>query len=470
MFKLFLSTFLMYTFFVLNAQNKISVSVSNTSLIATDSIQPFWFISNQHGKINETGSFLNISQLNIGQKYNIDSTTNKFNYTWGGNLVGALGKSNYFQLNQAYIGLAISGWELKGGLFYNEIRFGGLSTSNGNLAQSQNSRPVPRIRFSTLDFKPLPFFKKWFRFKFEYEEGFLTDERYVDGAHLHHKSLYGKFIPSKSWNIYLGFEHYVMWGGTSQNEKIGELPDDFNAYIHYVLALPGNEDFPGTDQQNISGNQLGTYQFEIEKYFSEFKASFYLSHPWEDNSGLNWNNWPDNLLGLHVHLKNDKKLISDIVYEFTNTRQQGIKDSLYFWDENAEKWRRNEVDNYYNHSIYRSGFTYQQQVMSSPLFYPVNIEDGISMGIRSNRYMSHHAGIKGNLTQYLYWNVMLTYMLHLGTYGKPFEPKQTQTSGLLNLLYKNPDFPVDLGLAVAADSNDIKGKNLGFQFTLSKEW
>ena len=52
MFKLSLSTFLMYTFFVLNAQNKFHVSVSNTSLTATDSMLPFWFISNQHGKIN----------------------------------------------------------------------------------------------------------------------------------------------------------------------------------------------------------------------------------------------------------------------------------------------------------------------------------------------------------------------------------------------------------------------------------
>jgi hypothetical protein len=466
----FLSIVLLGTLFNSNAQNKINISVSNASLIATDSVQPFWFISNQHGKINKTGSFFNITELNIEQNYKTDSTANKFDYTWGGNLVAAFGKSNYFQLNQAYAGAVFKGWELKGGLFYNQVRYGGLSTTNGNLAQSQNSRPVPRIRFSTLDYKPLPFFKKWFRFKFEYEEGFLNDERYVDGAHLHHKSLYGKFIPAKSWNIYLGLEHYVMWGGTSRNENIGKLPDDFNAYIHYIFALPGNEDFPGSEQQNISGNQLGTYQFEIEKDFSGFKTSFYLSHPWEDNSGLNFRNWPDNLLGLHFYLKNDKKLVTDIVYEFTNTRQQSLKDSLYSWDENAERWRRNEVDNYYNHGIYRSGFTYQEQVMSSPLFYPVNIQDEISMGIRSNRFISHHLGAKGNITEHLYWKGMLTYMLHLGTYGKPFEPKQNQISGLINLHYKNPAFPVDLGLAAAADSNNIQGKNLGFQFTLSKAW
>lgn len=102
---------------------------------------------------------------------------------------------------------------------------------------------------------------------------------------------------------------------------------------------------------------MGTYQLQIEKEFSKVKTTFYLSHPWEDNSGLNWRNWPDNLLGLHINIKNDKKLITDFVYQFTNTRQQSIVDSLYYWDENSGKWEMKVYDDYYNNSIYRSGFT-----------------------------------------------------------------------------------------------------------------
>lgn len=459
----------LFTFSISKAQNPFQISVSNTTLAATDSVLPFWFTANQHGKIRPSGSFLNISELTVGHAYD-NKSESKLGYTWGGNLVAAFGKSNYYQLNQAFAGLTIKGWEIKGGMFYNEIRYAGLSTTNGNLAQSQNARPIPRVRLSSMGYKPFFFAKNWFSFKFEYEEGFLNDERYVDGAHLHHKSLYGKIQPDPSWNFRLGFEHFAMWGGTSSNENIGDLPEGWNAYWRYIFALPGDDTFLETDQLNISGNQLGAYQIEVEKDFSKMKMTFYVSHPWEDNSGLNWHNWPDNLLGLHLALKNKKGFVTDIVYEFTNTRQQSIRDSLYSWDENLGKWKMNEYDNYYNHGVYRSGFTYQQQVMSSPLFYPVNLSNGISMGIQSNRYFSHHIGVKGNFSDHFNWKGMLTYIQHLGTYSKPYSQTEKQLSGLLEVQYANPDFPVELGLSAGGDAGNTTGKNLGFRFSIAKSW
>ncbi len=417
---------LLLTFFIFSvstAQNPIHFSVSNTTLAATDSVLPFWFVANRHGKIKPTASFLNISEIIAGQAYNPGS---KMGFTWGGDVLAAFGKSNYYQINQAFAGFALQGWEIKGGMFYDEVLYAGLSTSNGNMARSQNARPVPRVRLSTLGYKPVPFVESWFSFKAEFEEGFLNDERYVKGAHLHHKSLYGKIQTTPAWSFRIGFEHYAMWGGISQNETIGQLPDGLNAYWHYVFALPGTEEFLPGDQQNISGNQLGTYQLEFIKDFKAVSADIYLSHPWEDNSGLNWHNWPDNLLGLHLHVKDEKKRITDVVYEFTNTRQQGLKDSLYTMDESSGLWVRKEYDNYYNHSVYNSGFTYQQQVMSSPLFYPVIVSNGISRGIQSNRFFSHHLGISGNLSEYLTWKGLLTYIQHLGTYSKSI-PTKTQT-------------------------------------------
>jgi hypothetical protein len=467
--KLLLILIILFTFIFSQAQNPFQISISNSTLAATDSVLPFWFAANQNGKIQSSGSFLNISELTVGQVYN-NKVKSKVGYTWGTDLVAAFGKSNYYQVNQAFAGFAINGWEIKGGMFYDEIRYAGLSTTNGNIARSQNSRPVPRVRFSTLGYKPFFFAKKWFSFKFEYEEGFLTDDRYVDGAHLHHKSLYGKIQPDPSWNFRLGLEHFAMWGGTSQNENIGNLPEGCNAYWHYILAIPGGEDFPQTDQLNSSGNQLGTYQIEYEKDFSKIKLAIYVSHPWEDNSGLNLHNWPDNLLGTHLKFKKENSFITDFVYEYTNTRQQSIKDSLYSWDENSGQWKRNEFDNYYNHGIYVSGFTYQKQVMSSPLFYPVNLRDDISIGIRSNRFFSHHIGIRGNLSENLKWKGLLTYVEHLGTYSSPYEQVQKKISGLIEIHYKKQGFPVDLGLAAGADATNTFGNNLGFSISISKSW
>ncbi len=459
----------LFIFTISKAQNPYQISVSNTTLAATDSVMPFWFAANRHGKIQSKNSILNISELIVEKGY-INKAKSGLGTNWGGDFIAAFGTENYYQLNRAYAGLSFKGWELKGGMFYDEVKFAGLSTSNGNITRSENARPIPMVRFSTLDFKPVPFVQNWLSFKAEYDEGFLNDERYVDGAHLHHKSLYFKIHTSTLWNFDIGFEHYAMWGGTSQNENIGDLPEGWNAYWHYVFALPGNEDFLVTDQKNNSGNQLGTYQLKYERNLPEMKIALYVSHPWEDNSGLNWHNWPDNLLGIHLDFHNKNGLITDVVYEFTNSRQQGIKDSIYYFDSNSEKWKIREYDNYYNHSVYRSGFTYQQQMMSSPLFFPVAESDGISMGIKSNRFFSHHIGAKGNLSEKINWKGLLTYIQHSGTYSKPYTINQKQISGFFEIQYFNPKLPVEIGLSAAADANNVTGKNLGFNFSVIKNW
>jgi hypothetical protein len=261
-----------------------------------------------------------------------------------------------------------------------------------------------------------------------------------------------------------------MWGGTSRNEAIGKLPEGFDDYWRYVLALPGNDNFLETDQLNISGNQLGTYQLEVVKNFSKLTATFYLSHPFEDNSGLNLHNWPDNLLGLHLKTNKEGSFITDILYEFTNTQQQSISDSIYWFDENSGKWKMREFDNYYNHGIYRSGFTYMQQTMSSPLFFPLKMNDGISMGIRSNRFFAHHIGACGYFSENLRWKGMITYIQHLGTWSEPYEINQNQISGLFEVHFAKHGFPVELGISTAADFDQDKGKNMGFNLSVSKNW
>lgn len=440
---------------IVNAQQPLQIQISNSTFAATDSVQPFWHTANQHGKIPQNGSFFNVTSLFVGQDHRPEVKTG-FSATWGINGIAVFGSESLFQLNRVYAGMAYKGWELKAGLFYDSIRFAGLSTSNGNLARSGNARPVPGIRFSTMGYKSFPFFKKWLRFKAEYDEGLLNDERYVDGAHLHHKSLYGKFRLAETFHFTLGFEHFVMWGGNSP--VYGELPGWEN-YLRYVFALPGNGDFPETDQRNISGNQLGTYQVELEKRFSQFTTTLYLSHPWEDNSGLNWRNWPDNLIGLHIQINREKPVISDVVYEYINTRQQSIRDSM-----------DKEYDGYYNHGVYGSGFTFHQQPMSSPLFFPVKMVDGVSAGIQSNRYFAHHLGMRGFLNEQLQWRGLLTYVEHSGTYATPYQKKQKNILGLLEVNYISSDFPVELGLSVAGDAVNTTGKNLGVKLSVRKSW
>ncbi|HSO85039.1 MAG TPA: hypothetical protein VLQ91_00705, partial [Draconibacterium sp.] len=99
MLKYLLSVVVISSFSICSAQNPFQFSVSNTTLAATDSVLPFWFAANQHGKINATNSFLNITDLAIGQAYN-DKPETKFDWSWGGNFIATFGNSdNYYQLN-----------------------------------------------------------------------------------------------------------------------------------------------------------------------------------------------------------------------------------------------------------------------------------------------------------------------------------------------------------------------------------
>jgi hypothetical protein len=443
---------------LLFAQQPIFISIKNSTFATTDSVLPFWFTANQQGKIRSSGSVLNITDMSFGQLYHESAAS--FGYTWGTNLVAAFAESGYYQANQLFAGIVFKGWELKGGMFHEPTQYADLSTTNGNLVRSQNARPHPRLRFGTIGFKEVPFMNNRLQFRAEYDEGILNDDRFVNRTRLHHKSLFLRFFPAPSWSIEGGLEHFVMWGGTSPVASIGKMPSGFSSYRKYVLGLSGDEEFPLTDQLNIAGNHLGTYQFRVKKRFSSMEATFYLSHLFEDLSGMNWRNWPDNLLGLHISFANKQQFITDIVYEYTNTRQQSIRGPR----------DRQEPDSYFNNGVYRSGFTYHQQVMGSPLFFPVILREGIALGLESNRFYAHHLGARGNFQNSIQWKGMLTYIHHFGRYFIPYEPSEKQLSGLMEIQYKDGNLPFELGLAAAVDAGNIHDVNQGIRLWIAKKW
>jgi len=65
---------------------------------------------------------------------------------------------------------------------------------------------------------------------------------------------------------------------------------------------------------------------------------------------------------------------------------------------------------------------------------------------------------------------MLTYIQHLGTWSKPYKSSQSQVSGLFELRYVNPVFPVEIGFSAGADFGNYNGKNLGLKFSIAKNW
>lgn len=452
---------------LLHAQSDVRLVVSDQVIVSGASHLPFWFWANKDGKIDPWTSFLNFTDVSADGT-SVFGGTNGPRLSYGVSLVGGLENESYLQLNRLFSAIDYNGWKISAGMYYDDLILAGLSTTNGNLAQSRNYRPYPRIGLSTPDFKRLPFWQDRLRFKLAYDEGLLNDERYVTHTHLHHKALYFQIIPGLNWVIEVGLEHFVMWGGKSENERIGALPDDFKAYLRYITASQGDDVFPETDQLHIAGNQYGTYQLKFTRKMENYTASFYICHPFENFSGMNLRNYPDNLLGIHVHNPRSEALVSDILYEFTDTRQQSIVDSIYIWKDN--EWQHIPHDPYFSHWVYRSGPTYYKMAMTSPLFAPVIVNEGISDGFGSNRLVSHHFGMKGMLTDGLYWKTLLTATRYLGTYSNPYVPEKNQFSGLLQLTHKNQKLPFDMQVSLAFDSGTLYENALGVQFGISKQW
>jgi hypothetical protein len=449
---------LIFGYYNASAQMTPEISVQNRTFIASDSLLPFWFMANQNGKVRNVGSLFNLTDIYLKQPYH--EYTSGVNYTFGINALAGFGESSYYQLNQVFGGVSWKGWDLKAGKFHDPSLYAGLSTTNGNLARSQNARPYPKVRFGNLTFKPVPLSQNRLRYKVEYSEGLLNDARYVKNTRLHHKSFYLRAHLSPTMDLEAGLEHFVLWGGTSPEESIGKMPSGLKDYIRYISGTSGDQAFPETDQRNVAGNQLGTWQFQVHKRFPEMGISFYLSHLFEELSGLKWRNWPDNLLGLYINLMKKEQLITDVVYEYTNTRQQSILD------------RDDDPDpgNYYRHGIYRSSFTYHQQMMGSPLFFPVILQDGIARGLGSNRFYAHHLGVKGKVTDQLEWKGLFTFIHHFGLYNASYEPSERQLSGHLEVLYMNSVLPVDIGMSIAADAGKTTKNNYGVLFMMSRNF
>jgi hypothetical protein len=107
-----------------NAQKVFDAEVKNSTIIANNNQLPLWLYANKHGKVNQKNNFLNISEISISNT-NWNKNYNKIQWNWGGNILYAIANKNYSQLNQAYLGIEFKGWQLKGGLFYDQEYYNG---------------------------------------------------------------------------------------------------------------------------------------------------------------------------------------------------------------------------------------------------------------------------------------------------------------------------------------------------------
>ena len=423
-------------------------SLGETTLVSSGKDLPFWMSSNQDGTISLHNPTYLLFQVGIRRGLERDSIK-KWGFTYGGNLVYGLAGGSDFQPNQYWLGVRYRSFILKAGAEADPVIYAGLSSTNGNMDNSGNARPVPGLCLSTNGYLPFLFAKSWFSFRGQYEEGFmLLDKQAVTNAHLHHKNLYLRSRLSPTLFLTVGLEHYVWWGGNSP--VLGPQPG-WNQYFRYVLGLKGGKGATLSDQQNEAGNGLGIYNVELKKDWLTFIASFYWNHPIEVPSDRDLSNTTDGLYGIHIGKKKKDSFFTDFVYEFMKTNGR----MGYHGNTNSGS------SDYFNHGEYTSGFTYFQRMMGSPLFVPTIGADGISQGFENNMIRMHHLGLGGNLGDGFTWKSLFTLSRNFGRPGNLYPKPLDEFSFLVECSYTVPKLPFKLKAGVAGDYGSVFQKRSG---------
>jgi len=428
---------------------------------ATGNTLPFWFTHNQLGRYTTHSSWQQSTEAIIE---GTSALNGKLTWSYGTDLILLFDENGADpRIIQAYAGLSGKTLVFRLGAFADDELLGGLSTSNGNLLRSRNSRPYPMARLSTTGFIPLFFARDWLRVKAEYDEGLLPGRRVVDRPHLHHKSLTFEILTGRSFRIRAGIDHYVFWGGTLPDGE--KLASDLKSYFRYILGKSGNSSFSESDQANVVGSQLGAYQLSFHQDFEPIQVQLLISHPFEDRSGMELANAKDNLYTLHFRKKQQGALLDEWLVEYLYTKNQ----SGSVHDNPTPETHKRGRDNYFNHDVYQTGFSYFGYSMGTPLFSPlIRNDEGVLAGFANNRLTAFHMGAKGFVSKQLGWKAMLTWSRNFGTYHHPYQTVQKQFCSFGELTWSEKNLPLSFSATLAIDAGKQTGDHTGLG--LSMKW
>lgn len=385
--SLLVTTFLI--FLITPSDLYAQFSLETTGVISSKSTTPFWFQSNRHGIYSNEGS-----QFLARFQYH-DSYTDLENVDlhYGASFIARPGDQSTFSLNQGYLKLQGFGLELAGGRFIDPSPlFYDNELGMGSLGVSTNASPIPKIKLGLRDWISFPFTKDFVEMYGYITHSWLGSDRYANDVLLHEKAAYLKFGGARTVNLYGGLVHFAQWGGSSPDQSVGDIPNGFSDFLDIFFAQSGDESTPGQDQAYVLGNQLGTWAFGSEINFEKAHLSIYLQSPIETKYDLKLKNMSDILTGILIDFSEESNLpIDKFVYEYLYTKNQAGPRRL---DPNAnpdvDLYRGNQ--NYYNHEIYKSGWTYQYRTIGIPLFKA----DEDALGILNNRIIAHHVGVESS--------------------------------------------------------------------------
>lgn len=427
---------------------------------------PFWFYANTSGSIDPQSSNL-ISRFY--SYYTSVDTATSFRVRTGFDAYNRFSQNNTLFFTELYGSVGYKFLNLKVGRFYDPLGLNDDDLTMGSMAVSRNATPIPKIQLATNGFTNVPLAQGYVQFKAMFSHGWFEEDRYVSSPYLHQKYFYLK-VNYKMIEAMGGIIHNVTWGGV--HPRISQLPSSFSDYLRVISGLGAAPGAPGGEVVNVIGNSVGAYDFRLNLNFDEFQFKAYRLFYLEDKVSARFRSPWDGIWGAGIELADENSFINEILWEHMNTKRQDSYD-----------WEPRGTASYYHNFIYRSGWTYEGNVIGNPLILTrPNPNFGMQGNISNNIIVAHHIGIKGQPTDRLNYKAFFTYSRNYGTVNdqrqgenEPFIPlselRVDQYSTLLQAQYLlAPALDFSLTGSLALDVGSLYENNrLGFQLGIRWE-
>ena len=255
---------------------------------------------------------------------------------------------------------------------------------------SRNAVPIPRVLLAT-EFISVPFTQDILQIKGSFGHGVMEDSRFVKRPFLHESSLYGKLGIEKLY-VFLGLQRYALWGGESKDPNVGKLPSSFNDLLRIVFSQEGGDDAPELDQDYKLGDQFGNYDGGIRWTAESITAEVYWQNFFEDKDGLILKNYTDGLFGIALKLKHTQ-FVKSVLFEHIYSKDQSGPIGA-----DGTRGGAGGQDNYYNHSVYVTGWSHFGRSVGTPFFTSSPSRANNKSFFENNRVVVYHLGLGGNLS------------------------------------------------------------------------
>jgi|GEM_PF-684477 len=442
--------------------------------------QPLWLVANRHGTVADRQTdlvpFLRVTNKHVLASSESQNEIGLYDYN---DLTLSYGLSVYNNdhfrstfIEEGYAKLEYKNWSLRAGRFEEIPGEVDKDLSSGSLGVSGNALPIPKAGLAVTDYTNVPFTNGWLQFKGSFAHGWMGDNRYIKNSYYHEATFFVR-VGARALKVYLGAEHFAEWGGTRGTEQ---LNDGLNSFWDAVLVKEANT--PGPEDGSHGGDHRGVIDGGVYWENKNLSLRGYIQKPFEGKNDIGFGT-KNGLAGISLSLKDKYTGLQKIVFEVINTTN--INKNI----------AGNKLESYYNNSVYKTGWEYQNNIIGTPLFLnrvrgsnyfpgikpfdwnaPADSIPGNS-NIINNRIFAIHMGVLYSIDGNLDSKTMLTYTKNMGSpvYGALFTPAKEQFYCLQQFSYDIDKYNLAVNAGLGFDfgqlsHNDAIGILVGIVWTI----